>query len=407
MVYIVFCYFIFLFFYTKKKYTRIAIFLVAVYTFSILFSIILYNSDIDYRYTSLSASIVFCVTLLFYFIPFFKKDLKIDSTYDANFLKRFTIIGYCLSIILIIGCLFLLTKIQEAMAYGLVELRQDTVYKGEEVLMNYSLIEHIGHSILRWLGGLSYSALIMFFYAFLYIKKKYLLKILLILSSLSTVYLGLLNGGRTNLIYWTLFFIFCLILFWSYFTPKKKKLILVITLVFLLVLSSYFIFITVKRVELGSGYGMSNFLISYIGQPYLNFCDFFDNMNYHPYTLRRIFPLTSSLLSGRFNLSDYRDLIFFKSNMNIGVFYTHLGDLYVDVGIVGMFLYSVLFFLISKKMMKKEVFSLSDLLILGILYQIPLHGIFYYSLWRMESTTCVLLTILIAKFLGLKKSVKW
>ena len=54
-----------------------------------------------------------------------------------------------------------------------------------------------------------------------------------------------------------------------------------------------------------------------------------------------------------------------------------------------------------------QVFSLSDLLILGILYQIPLHGIFYYSLWRMESTTCVLLTILIAKFLGLKKSVTW
>jgi oligosaccharide repeat unit polymerase len=376
----------------------ISSYLIAVYAFSLFFSIWLYNFDSKYQHASFLPSIIFCASLLLYFVPFFKKELKIEATTNPKFVKHFCIVGYGLSIILIIGCLLLLPKIQETIAYGLVESRQ-SMYRGEDSFMPYTLTEHIGHSTVKWLGGLSYSILIMFFYALAFIKNKILLKALLILSSLSATYWGLLVGGRTNLIYWVLFFLFCLILFWPYLSKKSKRIIFIVSIVFFSIIGSYFIFISIERAERGHGGETGNFLKLYAGQSYLNFCYFYENMNYHPYSLYRIFPLTSNLLLERFDLREYRDLIYSNSKMDIGLFYTLLGDLYVDVGLIGMFIYSIIYFLITKRVMKRKRFTLSNLLILGVLYQIPLHGIFYYSLWKMESSACIIITILIAIYL--------
>ena len=401
MIYIVFCFFVFLLFISRKKFLMISTYLIAVYVFSLLSSIILYNSNFQfqYQYATLLPSIIFCIMLFLYFFPFFKKEFKIEASSAPDFVRRFSFVGYGISILLIIGCFLLLPKIQEAISFGLVESRQ-SMYREEDVFTAYTITEHLGHSILRWLSGLSYAILIMFLYAVSFIKKKSLLKCLLLLSSLSATYLGLLVGGRTNLIYWVLFFFFCLILFWHYLTKIKKRIVSIATVAFFSILGSYFIFISVTRAELSHDSKTYDFLISYAGQSYLNFCYFFENMNYHPYSLYRIFPLTSNVLFGRFNLREYRDLIYSNTQMDIGIFYTLLGDFYVDMGLIGMFLYSIIYFLIAKRLMKRKIFNLSNLLILGILYQIPLHGVFYYSLWKMESTFCVIIVLLISKYLS-------
>ncbi len=402
MVYVVFSYFVILFLFVKKRFLGITSYLVGVYTFSLFFSVWLYKSELQFQHASFLPSVIFCLTLLLYFIPFFKKELRIVESTNSKFIRRFCLLGYVVSGVLLIGSLFLLSKIQEVFAYGLVNSRI-SMYRGVEIFNSYSTKEHIGHSILKWLCGLSYSVMILFFYAASFIRKKVLLKSLLILSSLSATYLGLLVGGRTNLIYWVLFFIFCVIIFSPYLPKKSKRLIFLTSLVLFSLIGSYFIFITIGRAEYGHGGEAGLFLITYIGQPYLNFCYFLDNLHYHPYTLYRIFPLTSTTLLGRFNLADYRDLIEANSQMDIGIFYTLLGDFFVDVGLVGMLIYSIAYYVVAKRVMKRRVFNLSNLLIVGMLYQIPLHGIFYYSFWKIESSVCVLLTVLMSKYLYIKK----
>lgn len=393
-----------MFFRARARQYTIASYLIGVYTFSIFCSILLYqtSSNHEYQYTNFIPSILFCVFLLFYFIPFFKKEFVIKSSDNRIFLRRFEIVSKGLSLILIIGCVFLFTKIKEAIAYGLVDTRI-AMYKDENVFTSYNIIEYVGHSILKWLSGLCYTILIMFFYAYSFIKKQYLLKVLLIISSLSAIYLGLLVGGRTNLIYWVLTFIFCLVLFWSYLSAKKKRSITIVSLVTLGLLFAYLIFISIGRAAVGHDGDTENFLLIYAGQSYLNFCYFYENLNFHQYTGYRIFPLTSSLIFGSFDLNEYRDLIMSQSGMNIGIFYTFLGDIFVDTGLIGVFLYSVIYFNVVKKVMKRKIFTLSDLLILGILYQIPLHGLFYYSFWKTESSACIILTIIIAKYLQTNK----
>ncbi|HHX70995.1 MAG TPA: oligosaccharide repeat unit polymerase [Gallicola sp.] len=408
MVYIVFCYFIVLVLFSKYRKYKLASYLIAVYTFSLFFSILLVNTDNNpnYRYTSLFASLIYCVVLLFYFVPFFKSNRAIKANTSKLFISHFSLIGYFLSGILLLGCVLILSKIQEAIAYGLVDIRV-AMNKDEIVFGYYNTFEHIGHSILRWLHRLSYPILILFFYAFVFIEKKHILKVMMFISSLSGAYFGLMVGGRTNLMYWILFFLFCLVLFWSYLTKKNKRIIYTISLVSLSFLAFYFIIITVGRAEHGHAGDTGSFLLSYTGQSYLNFCYFIENLNFHTYSTSRIFPLTNSILFGRFDLSEYRFLIEQKSGMNIGIFYTFIGDIFVDLGLFGVLIYSILYFLIAKKIMKKTEFTLSSLLIVGIIYQIPLHGVFYYSLWRMESSVCIIITILIAKYLQNINSIKW
>ncbi|MEA4821015.1 MAG: O-antigen polymerase, partial [Erysipelotrichales bacterium] len=346
MVYLVFTFFVILFIIARSKYWKISSYLIAVYAFSVFFSIFLYNSsDPYYRHTSFIASIVFCVSLFLYFSPYFRKELFIESNNNSRFIRRFSIVGYIISITLLIGCILLFSKIMEVASFGLVEARH-LAYTEDETLTSFTTLQHIGHSDLRWLSGLSYTMLIMFFYAMSFIKGKVFLKVLLFLSSLSATYLGITNGGRTRLIYWILFFIFTLILFRPYLSKRTKKIIFSVSVLFFSLIGLYFAYITFGRADV-LGRTTGNFLIEYVGQPYLNFCNFYENFHYKHFTLYRIFPLTSYFISGLFDLTEYRDKVYAHSHMEINGFNTFIGDFYIDVGLLGIIVYSIVYFLIS------------------------------------------------------------
>lgn len=78
---------------------------------------------------------------------------------------------------------------------------------------------------------------------------------------------------------------------------------------------------------------------------------------------------------------------------------TLLGDLFVDVGIVGMLIYLFSFYGISKKITYGESYDIKKLLYLGIVYQIPLLGVFYYSAYLKYVTFCFILSIIVAKYI--------
>jgi hypothetical protein len=102
-------------------------------------------------------------------------------------------------------------------------------------------------------------------------------------------------------------------------------------------------------------------------------------------------------------LEDYRDIIWADSGLNIGVFFTFLGDLLIDLGHIGMIIYVLLFYLLSTFVCRAAnqdgTIRLSRLLVILILYLIPLQGIFYYSYYKINIGYFVVITLIMCTML--------
>lgn len=405
MIYITFAIMLVLLIYTlyKNKWL-VSTYLIGVYTFSLFFSIRLIDLKYIYAdYYSLGGSIVFIILLLLYFYPYMRKKPMIIHNSSDEFLERFLRIGYLFSIILILGMILLAPYVFSSISYGLANIRE-MMYTSGSVEKTYGLFGHIGHSTLRWLGWLGYINMIMFFYALVYIPRKYIFKILTIVSSFSSVWIGILNGGRTYVIYWILFFFFCIAVFYKEFSFKRKKQVFIVLIIVIAILGEYFVYITTSRISIGAaGKNPGSFLINYIGMSYWNFNYFFDHCQWHPYSLSRILPLSSNFIIGRFDLAEYRLLIMRHTGLDIGTFFTFMGDIYIDVGIIGLFIYSFSYFFITLKLMKNSSFRFAHLIYLSILIQIPLTGLFYYSYYQMETTFSIIVSLIIARYLDIDR----
>lgn len=401
MIYFVFAVLALLLLYLMvKKYWLVSTYLVAVYTFMMFFAIRLHHTDnAVFSRDSIFIGSIFLIVLLVCLRRFITLKPQIEYHTTDEFVMDFCMVGTVISLILIIGMVFLAPYVFKAIAFGLVNART-AMYEGDSYITSYNLLGHIGHSILRWFGWLGYVNLIMCFYAIVAIPRKLFLKLILFISSFGSIWIGLLNGGRTYVTYWILFFFFCLFLFYDEFTFQKKRRVYAILIVAMLVLFRYFAFMTAERVNASSMFSNSEeFLVSYAGQPYSTFIYYFEECTWHPYNFRRLLPLITSFIFGRFNLTEYRSIIYSHNNVNVNGFSTFMGDIYVDVGLIGLIIFMLVFSGIAKRIMKRDSFGLAQLIYLGIIVQIPLFGVFYYSFYKMEVSLSIIVAILIARYL--------
>lgn len=400
MIYIVLVYFILLILIARKRsYSAVSIYLIGVYFISLLSSLFLFSSNPDKYQISILPSLIYCICLTLFFSPFFKLTKEIDLNLPLQLKKRVILIGYIISFITLVACIAIYPLVLKINTFGFAEARIMAV-KGDSLLqVTRGTLPAYGIAILRWFSHFSYALIIFFFVVYTSITGNKLLKSMLFLSSLSASWFGILSAGRTQLIYWLLYFIFVFILFKPILTNEKLKKIKNVMLGLICLVLSYLIAVTADRFG-NSSSGFQDSLIEYAGQSYLNFCLFFDNFNYDHFSLQRIMPLFTSFFNPQFSLSDYKEHIAAITGMDIGIFYTLLGDLYVDVGIFGMISYSIIYNIISSKYIRSQKkMNFSSLITIGILYQIPLHGVFYYSLWRFESSVCIVILFIFILFL--------
>lgn len=379
----------------KKRFWAPAVFLIAVYLFSLVFSVILLQTTNEYRVDLLSC-IIFVVEFSLLASPFFVKKPRIEPCNNPVFLRFFRMTGMTLGGIIIVCMLFLIPYVQEVFFIGLADARSASV-EGELVVQFVARsIPAYAYALLRCFYPLSYAMLLMFFYSLSFYSQNKLLNVVLFLSSFAGIFIGIFDGGRTNLMYWVMAFNFLLIIFFPYLSSKKKAGLFSISGIFVGVLVLYFIIVSTARF---GDYDTESSLVRYTGTPFLNFCEFIQKYHVSHFSLRRVFPFLSEVISGPMSIMEYRDIIYQKSHMDIGLFYTLLGDLYVDLGLVGMFIYTVVYNRITKKSMNKHVVSLSNLLIFLVLYLIPLQGLFYYSYWRSVVTLCSIGVVVYALYI--------
>ena len=392
----------------RNKGIDISAFLVMVYAFSAFMSILLdifgvYDINGVYEKIPVSpvATITYCALITLAVIPFRRINSLDLRAVDMQKYWLVDLFSWVLIITFFITAYNTFTHLDTILHSNLKDIRDDM----------YSNVEGTKVSGIEWLLALpetlfsqfSPVALLLYFVNIAKERKSKLFNWLLLLASLTPVIKAVLIAGRTQPIYWFLSFMALYILFRPMMEQQQRRKALMPFVVFGGVVGLFIAAVTVARfamVDVADDTGTFDSLLAYSGQSFVNFNYFFTQYTAHGIHLDRIFPITNYFVwHPGWNLGDYRDMIWYESGLNIGVFFTFLGDLLIDLGHFGMVIYVLLFYLVStyvcRSANEEGTIRLSRLLIILMLFLIPLQGIFYYSYYKINTGYFVVGTLLI------------
>ena len=410
MIAVPFLYFMILAIYLirKNKGIDICAFIIMIYAFSALMSILLDIFDVYaingvYEKIPISpvATVTYCALITLAVIPF--RRMRSLDLREVDMQKYWVV--DLLSWVLIFT--FFITILDTYTHLDLI-LQSDLKNVRDEVYHNTEQVKVTG---IQWFMALpetlfsqfSPIAILLYFVNIATNRKSTLFNWILLLSSMTPVVKAILIAGRTQPIYWFLSFMALYILFRPMMERPQRRKALMPFVVFGGVVGLFIAAVTVARfamVDVADDTGTFDSLLAYSGQSFVNFNYFFTQYTAHGIHLDRIFPLTNYFVwHPGWNLEDYRDMIWSYSGLNIGVFFTFLGDLMIDLGHFGMVVYVLLFYLIStyvcRSANEEGTIRLSRLLVILVLFLIPLQGIFYYSYYKINTGYFVVGTLLI------------
>ena len=415
MIAVPFIYFTLLSIYLIRKNGGIDLsaFIIMVYAFSAGCSILLdafnvYEIDGVFEKIPISpiATLVYCALITLAIWPFSK--LKSLDIKQIDLQKEWIVdaLSWVLIITFFITAYNTFTHLDTLMQSNLKDVRDDM----------YSNMEGTKITGIEWLLAIpetlfsqfSPIALLLYFVNIAKERKSRLFNWLLLLASLTPVIKAVLIAGRTQPIYWFLSFCALYILCRPMMAKEQRRKALMPFIAVGGAVGLFIAAVTVARFYTSSitnDSGTLDSLLAYSGQSFVNFNYFFCNYTAHGIHFDRILPLTNYfILHPGWNLEDYRDLIWSYSGLNIGVFFTFLGDLLIDLGHFGMAVYVLLFSLISSWVCRtanhEGTITISRLFVALILFLMPLQGIFYYSYYKTNIGYFILGTLFICFMLS-------
>jgi len=381
----------------KQGGVDVSAFLAMLYAFSGLCSILIdvYGVyDIDgvcaQQPISPMATLTYCTLLTLSIIPF--RYIRTNANTQLNIQKEWLIdiLSWVLILTFFITLFNQLTNLDTTLHSDLRDVRDD-VYQAQDK-KNVTTFQWLLALPENLFSQFSPIAILLYFVNIIKSRRSTIFNALILLSSLTPVIRAVLIAGRTQPIYWFLSFITIYLFFRPMMDkPMRRKALLPITIIGSIV-ALFIIAVTVARfmtVNVVDDTGTLDSILAYSGQSFINFNDFFVNYKARMIHFDRIFPLTNYFIwHPGWELLDYREMIWADSGMNIGVFFTFLGDLLIDLGHTGMFIYVLLFWGLSTYVCKTayddNTIPLSRILIILMLLLIPLQGIFYYSFYKVN-----------------------
>ena len=223
------------------------------------------------------------------------------------------------------------------------------------------------------------------FYALCCAKKKWWFNLMLFAGSISVPFLSIQRADRTEIINYVLMFVFCVVLFWHHIR-KRQWIFMGLVLVPVVIMAVvYMVGVTKARFHTENN-GEINGIVQYSGQSYLNFCYIYENDAIDTVYTERVFPMVNHFLGN----NDYDFQAIEKRNAMHGfktdVFSSFIGIFLLDFGKVTMWLYVLAFsafcILLFKK--KENVVSFWNLLMVFVLAEVPVFGIFYYRYYYYD-----------------------
>lgn len=401
-----------LFIYLRQKHGGIDVsaFLTLLYAFMSFFAIIIeirgvydINGVCERTPITFGAVFSYCALLTLSIVPFSRlrsttlKNITITKT------MLYDVVSWGLILTFILTLAMLFSDIYTALTSDLSEVRS-MVYGDDE-----------GHHVsgLRWwlllpntlFSQFSPIAILFFYINVSQSRKSKLFNYMLLASSITPILSAILIAGRTQIIYWLLSYLLCFFLFRNQMNAEQRRIVVRPFLVFAGAFVLFFASVTLARFTtntLDSDTNTLNSVIAYTGQAFINYNNFFNHYICHKISFNRIMPVSHYfVIDPGWTLKNYRAQIMSQTGMNIGVFYTFLGDLMVDLSKVGMTIFVLLFAGISTFLSRQEEdnsIPIYRMLLVQLLILIPLQGLFYYSFHRVDVGYYIIGTLILSYF---------
>ncbi len=410
LLYIPCIYFSLLFFVLLRKHKGmdISAFLAAVYAFSAFCSIptyILQLRDWQEMIPVIHAlpTFAYCTLITICILPFSWLHTENITSISKPNSKIFEVFSGVMIFTFFITLINLFPDIKLAIQSGdWKEIRSSIYFDETSSLSGWRYIMAIPETLL---SPCSPIMLIFFFYSVCFLNHSRFYNLLLLCASTTPILPAILIAGRTQIIYWFLNGLVTFFLFKPWIKREQLKFLLTLSVIFVSIGVIYTTYVAISRWKETND--TAEMLLLYAGEPFLFFCDFFDNYTYYSPHWQRLFPFTHYfILKQNIDLFEYREQIESMTGMNIGIFYTFLGDIMVDIGKIGMIAYVIIFSTLTRVVTKAQTdsYPFYRILLLMICIIVPLDGLFYYSFHTVRMSYYIIWTgILSSLFLYYEK----
>ncbi len=354
-------------------------------------------------FASMLPTILYCLLLTLFIVPVAIVDF---NSYDGllvsnkkfirwlNYIYFFSFVSYTLAYF---------GDLKFILSYGDFSELKGLVYEGDAYnLTSYpGPIELILYPV-RVLVNSSVIMIFVFLYNITFLKEKWWINVMALLGSTTVIIVGMLQVDRSATFFWVLILGLAVSMFWNQMSVKIKSISIGFSVTLILAVATYALSVTKDRFEERDG-GTEGGIVIYLGQPYYHFCELWD---YYPapdgITTKSLFPsLHKFVFKDCEGGTAYQVEMGLKSNMDLGVFYTHLGSFMLSAGKFGPFMITSVFLLLfyflykdsdvyqtvnSKKI---RCFPFEKLMIMFFLLCIPVVGCisYYYQNYYVETVT--------------------
>lgn len=371
-----------LYFYKQKK-SIVAIYIVAIWTFSALVGIF-YNSS-EYKregfYNTETLPFIYLAVCLYISLyPLLKQKDSVKEVSCSTPLIEWIIIGIAV----------LAYEPFLEMVYNLI----DFVISGRFYLLgaNYDDFasqesESLIH-LTKWAKFLcgyfrdfKVATLILFFY---YLKRPYRKKWVLIglfMASIIPMLFNICIGSKTEAIFYVVSFIGFYLLLKDIYAKETLKLLRKLIVGISSTAFAVALALSIGRYVVGSNYGDANtsdFLVTYTAESMYNFNENAFHENKKLYGFATMQPVLLSLGITNVSMDDRRDYIRTQIQSPAHLFYNYIGDFVLDWGLVGAILIILTLSIIFSKVKIGEDVSLSNLFLFGIYVYMLFNGLFYF-----------------------------
>lgn len=345
----------FIYFFRKKGVT---IYTVLWFEFAIIAFLGYYTFEVGIYQERLGIHNIKTLTLLPYififlgyliaFEPFRKLNPNLDTPIPY---RKYT--SVLLNLWIIVMTAYLILKISETtitMAYGMGDYYNDRSETGES-LFDYS--DNLLLKSINKIGNILSTPIIPFVIAYCvqcWKNKIHTVKtiILVTLCFLPYIFQSTANGSRNGLFTVFLNILFFYLFYREQLTDKVKRVAVIIAVGFIGLGLFYSLIITDER--FGEKYDNNiEPILSYFGEPFPNVgFYFYDKVEHHTWGERR-FPWLVGAKEFK-SIKDMRQHLEIKSGVNMFIFRTYWGDMYVEFSTVGAFIFIIVYALLIKKL---------------------------------------------------------
>lgn len=316
---------------------------------------------INYYNTTLFSYLYLIFIFSISFYPFAQNNTQfISDKLDNKVNIKYVIFSIVFIIMAMISIKCYIPVVHSLSVSGNWNINRDILYSGELLLPYSNLLEYIA---MNFVGYTKILALLIGFTMLRSNEKNLLGIIIIFISFVSSVLSAACTSSRAQVVHIVLLVVVMYLFFFKNIAKNKKRFITILIILGIIGILPYIIQVTASRFGVGSEIIS---IISYLGQPPIVFS-------------RGVFNIKRCLY-GKYSLGILFGLDTFDQSQIGGAwgsgFYTYVGWLYIDWGLIGTIVIVSIISYIVYKIIAKKKYTISDLYIIFFVYYTLLQGAF-------------------------------